>query len=159
MSVFQTAAAMWILDLFGARVADDTEERGYRFMEEALELVQAGGMTKEQVLEQVEYTFSRPKGTVYQEVGGVVLTLATFCQAHGLDMINAAQAELDRCWAPEVMDKIRAKQATKPHGSPLPGSGVSSMCTLHGQHKDLNPATGRMECKYCQPAIGAGENG
>jgi hypothetical protein len=66
--------------------------------------------------------FSRPVGEKTQEIGGVRVTLAALCNAHGIDGDVAARTELDRVWT--VVDKIRAKQATKPNASPLPGACI-----------------------------------
>lgn len=97
--------------------------RMYRCLEEVLELMQAGGMSEADVLKQVAYTFGRPKGEMQQELGGVMLTLAVLAGTYGLDMDAAAEHELARVNRPEMIARIRGKQATKPSGSPLPGEG------------------------------------
>ncbi len=66
----------------------------------------------------IEYVYGRDQGEINQEVGGVMVTLAAHCLAHGIDMHEAAEAELARIWT--KVDKIRAKQAAKPTGSALP---------------------------------------
>lgn len=99
------------------------QERNFRFIEEALELVQAHDVTKEEVLQLVEYTFSRPPGDPLQEVGGVMTTLSTMCHVYGYDLETCALDELNRC--EKNIDKIRAKQKSKPHAfSPLPGTAT-----------------------------------
>ena len=98
----------------------DTVERNHRFLEEALELVQACGCTAEDAHKLVDYTFGRPKGDATQEVGGVMVTLAALCHAQSLDLGHCAQLELDRINAPGIIEKIRAKQAAKPKIGPLP---------------------------------------
>lgn len=122
MTNYQANVAAWTHKIFGSAVATDVPTRCYRFIEEALELVQALGTTKEQVLQMVDYTYGRPVGEAYQEVGGVAVTLAALCAAIKLEMDNCAMKELIRCQRPEVIAKIQAKQATKPHASPLPGT-------------------------------------
>ena len=124
MSNFQERVKAWATHTFGIAILANKRERGFRFCEEALELVQAIGITKEEVLKLVDYVFSRPKGTVKEEVGGVGTTLASLCITHGLDMDETFEYELDyKCW-PNA-EKIRAKHArkvNKDEGSPLPGS-------------------------------------
>jgi hypothetical protein len=93
-------------------------ERSHRFLEEAIELAQASGCTKEDARLLVEYVFDRPKGTQEQEVGGVMVTLAALCSALKLKMDDAGDKELARNW--ERIEAIRRKQASKPAGSPLP---------------------------------------
>ena len=72
----------------------------------------------------VDYTYGRPVGEARQEVGGVVTTLSALCSAQGIDMHDAAEAELARIWT--KIDVIRAKQAAKPKHSPLPMAGGES---------------------------------
>jgi exonuclease VII small subunit len=103
---------------FGPEIAADKLERGDRFLEEALELLQSGDYPRERIAALVDYTYGREKGEPLQEVGGVMITLAAYCLAHGLDMHEAGEKELARIWT--KVDKIRAKQAAKPTGSALP---------------------------------------
>jgi len=117
---FQARVQPWMLECFGAEIAADTLERNHRFFEEAGELVQACGMTREEAHALVDYTWSRPTGERFQEVGGVMVTLAALCLANGLDMHAAGEAELARISVPETVAKIRTKQAAKPKHSPLP---------------------------------------
>lgn len=118
---FQTRVGVWVDRAFGSQVAADRIERNHRFLEEALELVQANGCTREDAHALVDYTFGRPVGELEQEVGGVMVTLAALCNACDVDAQRAAEVELARAW--DRIDQIRAKQAAKPHGSPLPGKG------------------------------------
>ena len=108
----------WLMACFGEMIAGDKEERNHRFLEEALELVQACGCTASEAHQLVDYTFGRPVGEKNQEVGGVMITLAALCLANDLDMHAAGEAELARIWT--MVEKIREKQAAKPKHSPLP---------------------------------------
>lgn len=118
-SNFQTRVGLWVRACFGPAGAIDREKRNHRFFEEATEFVQANGMTREDVLKLVDYTFSRPAGNPSREAGAALLTLAAACEASGLHMHLAGEAELERNW--RDIDKIRAKQAAQPEGTPLPG--------------------------------------
>jgi NTP pyrophosphatase (non-canonical NTP hydrolase) len=117
---FQARVQPWMLACFNEEIAADRLERGDRFIEEALELVQSGGYDKERAHALVEYVYGRPQGDVNQEVGGVMVTLAAYCLAFGVDMHVEAERELARINEPEIIEKIRAKQASKPNGSALP---------------------------------------
>ncbi len=121
---FQSRVRPWLLACFGEAVAADRAERNHRFLEEALELVQALGCTRDDVAQLVNYVYGRPVGEPSQEVGGVMVTLAALCLANDLDLHAAAETELGRVWG--AIEKIRAKQATKPHGSPIPLAEESS---------------------------------
>lgn len=115
---YQDNVAAWVSACFPASAQTDVAERSHRFLEEALELVQASGCTKEDARLMVDYVFDRPAGAHEQEVGGVMVTLAALCNALKLSMDDAADRELARNW--KRIDAIRHKQATKPAGSPLP---------------------------------------
>ncbi len=119
---FQTRVRAWMLHCFNAEIAADKLTRNFRFLEEAIELVQACGCTATEAHQLVDYVFGRPIGDPPQEVGGVMVTLATLCDAQGIDLMVSAETELARIWSPEVVAKIREKQATKPNHSPLPGA-------------------------------------
>ena len=116
---FQLSVRSWVLECFGPRIADDIIERNYRFLEESLELVQSLGCTRADCLALVDYVYGRDRGQPVQEVGGVMVTLAALCAANYLDMQQAAEHELARIMQPEIMAKIRSKQAAKAIVSPL----------------------------------------
>lgn len=121
-ATFQERVRPWLLACFGEMIAGDREERNHRFLEEAMELVQATGCTASEAHQLVNYVFARPVGEPPQEVGGVMVTLAALCLANGLDMHAAAEAELARIWT--KVEAIRAKQAAKPKHSPLPATAL-----------------------------------
>jgi len=111
---FQARVYSWMLRCFGNELSQDRGERNRRFLEEALELVQSLGCTKEQASSLVAYVFDRPSGNPGQEVGGVVVTLAALCQANELDMCSEATKEILRIEDPQTTIKIREKQLRKP---------------------------------------------
>lgn len=115
---FQDRVAPWMQACFGPEVSGDKLERGDRFLEEALELLQSGNYPRERIAALTDYVFDRPQGEINQEVGGVMVTLAAYCLAFGLDMHAAGETELARIWT--KVEQIRAKQASKPVGSALP---------------------------------------
>jgi NTP pyrophosphatase (non-canonical NTP hydrolase) len=115
---FQDRVQPWMMACFGAEIAADRQERNHRFLEEALELVQACGCTQSEAHQLVDYVYGRPQGDINQEVGGVMVTLAAHCLAHGVNMHEAGETELARVWT--KVEAIRAKQAAKPKHSPLP---------------------------------------
>ena len=118
--LFQVNVNVWMTACFGDAISLDPMERSHRFLEEALELAQANGCTAHEAHQLVDYVFGRPVGALEQEIGGVMVTLASLCTAIGADMALAGEIELARVW--KAIDRIRAKQAAKPAHSPLPGS-------------------------------------
>ncbi|PJR13943.1 hypothetical protein [Sinorhizobium meliloti] len=118
MGSFQRRVKWWMDACFGPEISADRLERGDRLLEEVFELLQSGDYPRERIRALEEYTYSRPKGEPHQEVGGVTITLAAYCLAHGVDMHQAGEDELARIWT--KVDAIRAKQAAKPTSSALP---------------------------------------
>ena len=74
---FQAQCKNLTVEVFGEAAAADTTERVHRFTEEALELGQALGCTREEAHQLVNYVYGRPVGEPGQEVGGVMTTLAS----------------------------------------------------------------------------------
>jgi hypothetical protein len=64
---FQERVNAWMLECFGPAISADTVERNHRFLEEALELVQACGCTQSEAHLLVDYVFGRPAGEKFQE--------------------------------------------------------------------------------------------
>jgi NTP pyrophosphatase (non-canonical NTP hydrolase) len=113
MRSFQLRVRIWVLQCFGREIADDLTERSFRFLEEALELFQSVGCTREQAMAIVAYVYEREAGATRQEVGGVMTTLAAFCATAGIELEDEAERELYRITQPETIAKIRRKQASK----------------------------------------------
>lgn len=128
---FQARVQPWLMACFGPEISGDRVERGDRLLEEVFELLQSGGYDPARVVALRDYVWSREVGEPSQEVGGVMVTLAAYCLAHGLDMHAAAEAELARVWT--KVEKIRAKQAAKPVGSALPQTWTSAPQALAGE--------------------------
>lgn len=108
----------------------DLSERRDRFFEEAAETVQAFGMTEDDAIALVRYTFSRPVGEPRLEVGAAKLTLTSLCVEASLDLMECAEAELAKLVKPETIARIRAKRATRHGRGPLPGFSPPSRAAL-----------------------------
>jgi NTP pyrophosphatase (non-canonical NTP hydrolase) len=117
---FQKRVHAWMMECFSMEICRDRQERNHRFIEEALELVQACGCTASEAHQLVDYVYGRDQGDINQEVGGVMVTLAALCLANDIDMHSSGETELARVWT--KIDQIMAKQAGKPKHSPLPQS-------------------------------------
>lgn len=115
---YQERVADWLHECFGSEVALSKLERTHRFLEEALELAQAGGCSRADALALVDYVYSRPVGDVSAETGGVLVTLAGMAEAYEIEMAAAGETELARNQA--RTSEIREKRARKLRNSPLP---------------------------------------
>lgn len=111
---FQFSVTSWLCACFDGQFRSlimDTQERNRRLLEESLELVQAAGMTKDDVLKLVEYAYSRPPGSVEDEIGDVAITLSALASAHSLDLENCIYEKHNRNWT--RLTTIRDKQLAK----------------------------------------------
>ncbi len=111
-STFQERVQDWLIRCLGTDAALDPMQRNQRFLEEALELVQARGCTESEALQLVRYVYARPSGEVAQEIGGVMLSLAGLCAASSHNMTECGERELARVCG--RMDEVRAKHELKP---------------------------------------------
>ncbi len=75
----------WACNAFGAEHAFNLPLRTLRCAEEAVELAQAAGVSREKMFELVDIVYSRPKGMVHQEIGGVLMVITTICAIQGGD--------------------------------------------------------------------------
>lgn len=92
----QTTVLDWTRRAFGHNVANDPIERARRFIEEAVELAQACGLSKTEARAIVDHVFGKPAGEIGQEVGGVGVTLLALCELHGISADRAEAEELGR---------------------------------------------------------------
>lgn len=59
---YQRRCRTWAIECFGKHYALAQDERSFRFLEEALELVQASGLSYNDVMNSVDYVFNRAAG-------------------------------------------------------------------------------------------------
>lgn len=109
---YQDKIKSWLYRCFDEEVCESKPDRNHRFLEEALELVQANGISHEECHQILNYVYARPKGELTQEVGGVITTLAALCASYKVDLEDCALTELDRIEA--NVERIREKQRGKP---------------------------------------------
>lgn len=115
---FQERVDDWVLTTFTPTIRNDITERCDRLTEEACELTQSLGYSRERAHALVDYVFDRDVGEPIQELGGTMLCVHALANAAGLNVDAAAEKELARCWT--KVDVIRAKQKAKPTRSALP---------------------------------------
>lgn len=120
---FQAECQRWLDEVVHDDPTDLAERRA-RFLEEALELVQALDMSLVEVIQVAAYVFGRPAGEPQQEYGGVLTTAMVLAQYTGHDLMLCGQAELERCWDPAVIEKIRGKRSRRHGRGPLPGTSA-----------------------------------
>jgi hypothetical protein len=94
----QRRVLTWVRETFGENTTA-ANERASRFLEEAIELAQAQGLTSDAVLALVQHVYSKPPGNPEQEAGGVGVSLLGYCAAAGFSADSAELAELNRILA------------------------------------------------------------
>lgn len=110
LDALQTRAFIWVTKVDPVVAI---QRRALRFMEEAVELVQALGVTKDLVLRVVDYVYGRPAGEVVNEIGGVGMTLLPLCEALDVSAEHCFRRELHRVNTPEMIAKVQARQVDK----------------------------------------------
>lgn len=109
----QELIADWIRAVLSEESATNAPERSLRLAEEALELTQALGVDKDSLHKLVDYVYSRPPGKPEQEIAGCLVTLYGVASALRVSAQQAFDAEYIRISQPEVMDRVRRRQAEK----------------------------------------------
>jgi len=95
----QAAMLKWAHETFGGIENFDpcsVDERARRFLEEAIELCQAVGVTREQADTVADYVYGRETGKPFQEIGGVMVTLNCLAEVLGESVCKAEIAEFER---------------------------------------------------------------
>ncbi|WP_248313168.1 hypothetical protein [Bosea sp. F3-2] len=105
----------------------DVAERRDRFAEEANEVCQAFGMSREDAHRLIDYTYCRPIGEPSKEIGAAMTTLASLAREAGHDLMACAEADLAKLVQPETIARIRAKRATRHGRGPLPGLSPAAL--------------------------------
>ena len=115
----QQALLAWAVDTFG-EVANSPTERALRLIEEAAEVVQTVGLTKEEAIRVIERVYSRPAGELGNELGGLVMTAECLAEVMKHDLYLQADAEYLRItsipkevWRRKHAEKVQAGTACK----------------------------------------------
>lgn len=90
-------AVDWAIRCFGRDHVFDAKVRSLRLAEEAVELTQAYGVSRDMLHKLVDTVYDRPKSDdTLQELGGVALTLEVLCGIHMIDSDFVLEKELRR---------------------------------------------------------------
>lgn len=141
----QKRIEQWLTACLGEECWNDLDDRTIRFLEEAVELAQALGIPESAAHRVVDYVYVREIGEVPQEIAGAFLTLANVATSNSFDMTELAEEELARVWG--KIDKVRAKQATKPDllNEPADSPSGDPKALTDAQRQQLRDAMFRMD--------------
>ncbi len=110
MFIWSKLMSRWSQLVFRDRYKDITPHiRSLRALEEMMELCQAEGVTAEEVYIIKNQVFSRPKGEVEQELGGVLTTISAYAATRYLNIEDIFYSEFTRIMDPVIMEKVRTR--------------------------------------------------
>ncbi len=85
----------WAVVTFGP-VAKDPPERAARLVEEAAELAQSMGTSREVLHAIIDRAYARPRGDVVQELGGVMVCTYSICALTGNSPMEVLYGECNK---------------------------------------------------------------
>ena len=86
----------WGVRCFGREQMSNHGTRSLRVVEEAIELCQAAGVSREDAYRVVSQVYERPAGEFKQEIGGVLMTAFLMCEMMSYDVEEVFTSELRR---------------------------------------------------------------
>lgn len=95
----QRLVVNWCIRCFGLEHTRNREQHAVRLLEEVLEACQSVRVSPEMAHKLIDYVYGRPVGQVYQELGGIGLTLLAF--------VDACDQSAAACEAQELMRVLK----------------------------------------------------
>lgn len=86
--------------------------RSFRLLEESVELAQAEGATREEILIIVDQVMAKEPGNPFGELGGVLICAAAYASTRDMDMDFVFMSEFERIMDPAIMDRVRNRNLT-----------------------------------------------
>lgn len=99
------------LQCFGYHNTYDRRERAFRFGEEALEVLQAAGLTTKDILALLETVYSEKPGYLRKELANAHITLMALATANSIELESTTEFDLN--WAMENIPAIQARYQKK----------------------------------------------
>lgn len=108
----QKRVEAWIISRFTRMALNSRLERAMRLLEEAVELAQACNVPKEYVGKLADHVYSRPPGTVEQELAGVGVAALGFAAHARVSFSAVVRQEVERIEGLSI-EHFRARQNAK----------------------------------------------
>lgn len=125
----------WCVRTFGMQNATSQRVRALRFLEEAIELGQALGLSEVIADALMTRVYAKEKGDIKQEFGGVYVTLNVLAESMRLDLRQMGEAEFDRC---KQVPEEKFRQRNKEKDDMGFGPGIANVeCTHCGLMLEL----------------------
>jgi hypothetical protein len=160
MSALSRIAREWAERCFGIDHVNNFAIRSLRTLEEAAEMSQAFGVSRELALKAINTVYDRPVGDPEQEMGGVLHTMNILCDAMGVEPDEIAERELRRCLkkSPEHFAKRNQEKLDLGLDAGAQSSGDTSPKYCYTDDKWCRSLNGAVRCSDCpvgngQPTI------
>jgi NTP pyrophosphatase (non-canonical NTP hydrolase) len=101
----------WLTACFDRPICFSKEERGLRFLEEALELAQATGVSAEKAQRLLQVVYAKEPGAVPAEVGDALNTLLCLAARYKIDLTGQHAKTTKRNWV--IKEQIAEKWRNK----------------------------------------------
>lgn len=95
----QFHVSQWCAAAFGKERSSSVKHRAVRLLEEVVEACQCADVEPAMMHKLIDYVYSRPVGTMAQELGGIGITVLALAAAAGLDADEQELIELRRVLA------------------------------------------------------------
>lgn len=92
----QVRLTSWARAAFGNEHVANIPQRALRLLEESIELAQAAGVDEQLARKLVEFVYARPAGDLFQEMGGVGVTMLVLAESAGICAETAIDKESSR---------------------------------------------------------------
>src|SRR4051812_24438197 len=96
IGTMQTVVHQWAIRCFGRRHVEDHKVRALRTAEEVVELCQCLDVAKDTLHLLIDSVYSRPTGSLAQEIGGVMLTLGVLAEEYNYNIEECMENEMHR---------------------------------------------------------------
>ncbi len=136
----QITILKWVRDTFGEATCDP-RERVLRFLEEAIELAQAEGVHRADATRVLDHVYNKVPGDPVLEVGGVGVTLLSYCAVKRISADEAERVEAARVFA------IDPEEFRKRHNAKA-AAGIAVWADARVDHA-LTPHVRGCECPAC----------
>lgn len=91
---YQSTVRDWVIRTFGFAVYADKQERAERVAEEAVEVVQAAGLSRERMHQIVDWIYSKEPGDLKREIGGLLIPLSALASVHKIELEETVNTEV-----------------------------------------------------------------
>jgi len=107
----QERVRKFTIQCFGYHNTYDRRERAFRFGEEALEVMQAAGLTTKDVIALLEHVYSQNPGYLRKELANAHITLLSLATANSIDLDSTTESDLN--WAIDHIPEIQQRHKQK----------------------------------------------